>query len=135
MTETVRDKLAREAYTNKLPYPHGREMSVFYVYDKGSVVVNGLPAVEVDAAMKKDWKDKGYLVDEQKVSDAKLKEARRAYGAENARLMDEFKADVERENDVVGHPKLDKVWALVGEKRSSMNEKVDYFESLVDLIK
>jgi hypothetical protein len=135
MTETVRDKLAREAYKNNLPYPRAADMSVYFVYNKGTVIANGLPAAEVTDEMKRGWKDAGFLVDVQKVADDKLKEARRAHGAENQRLMDEFRNDVERENDMVGHPKVEKIWTLVSNERSSLNEKVDFFEDLAELVK
>jgi len=69
--------------------------------------------------------------------DPNYKELRKAYFAERSRLEDLLRRDLLVENDVVGHPKAQMVWDKAWEygHYAGYHEVVNYFESLVELIK
>jgi len=67
---------------------------------------------------------------------AERRAARAAYRAENTRLEVKFKADLEAEFDVVGHPKADKCFSLAWEHghSSGYQEVYNYYSEFVELI-
>jgi hypothetical protein len=68
---------------------------------------------------------------------AAAKAARTAYNAENNRLHLQLKADLEVAEDVVGHPKADKVWKMANDQAngSGHSDIISIYSDLVELIK
>jgi len=63
--------------------------------------------------------------------------ARTAYNQDEARLIDLLRADLELENEMVGHPKADKLWAKVWNDRHSegLAAVAQSYEDIVELVK
>jgi hypothetical protein len=70
-------------------------------------------------------------------SSKKYLEDREAYWAECARVEAEFRSDLERENEMVGHPKADVLFAKAWERghSSGFGEVLAAYEDLIVLVK
>jgi hypothetical protein len=65
------------------------------------------------------------------------REQRNKYRAEEARLISLFKADLENQHGVAGHPKADRLFELAWDygHSSGYNEVAYYYDDLAELIK
>jgi hypothetical protein len=73
---------------------------------------------------------------EKATRDAAYKEAKTAYNAETARLMQQFKADMFEDLGITDNPKADKLYAKAWDygHSSGLREVYNYAADLVDLI-
>ena len=64
------------------------------------------------------------------------REARDAHRAEDNRLREQFRADLEAEYGLTGHPKADKLWALAWEDghSSGFNEVALHYDRFAELV-
>lgn len=67
---------------------------------------------------------------------ASYEEAKTAYYADQNRLQDKLKADLEVYNGVVGNPKADLLWSKAWDRghSSGLGEVITHYNDLVDLI-
>jgi hypothetical protein len=121
---SVYDRVVAGEYNTKLPYPE---------------------RVKEPAIMRKMAKDLTpdelvalpSIVAQYEADKVAYNEARAAYSADGGRLSDQFKADLEAENGVVGHPKADLLWSKAYDHGHSAGfaEITIYYNDFVDLIK
>lgn len=119
----VREKLAAKAYEVTLPYPTTvREPAVLRktARDLTAEEFATLPQVKADYEIAK----------------AAEKEARDAYYRQMGELTEQFRRDVEAENDMIGHPKASLLWSKAWEMGHSagLGEVLTYYEDLVELV-
>lgn len=120
---TVRDKINAGDYETKLPYPMKPKNPSILNARVGSLSADELASIpKTKAAYEKEM--------------AEYPALRAAYNADEARLLAQFKADLEAEYGVVGHPKADKLYALAWEHGHSagLTEVVHYYEEFVELV-
>lgn len=62
--------------------------------------------------------------------------ARNAYNADVKRLQDQFRADLEAEYGMIGHPKADKLWAKAWDMGHSagLGDVANYYDDLYELV-
>jgi hypothetical protein len=118
--------------TVTVPYPSKDEFTDVFVYSKGKVVWQG-PFLEYK---ERALSFTGMLV-EKTVNEAGLKAQRVAYGAEQSRLAQEFRADLLEDYGVTDHPKASLCFGIAYDygHSSGFQEIASYFDTLVDLIK
>lgn len=116
-------KLSEDYYKTKLPYPTKPKM----------------PKTTVDLATAKDEDVVAVRAAMAKYTEAEAAyvAARKAYNEDEARLDDEFRADLEEENGMTGHPKAPLLYGKAYERGHSGghdNVRSEY-EDLVELVK
>ena len=118
--------------TVEIPYPNRDEFTNVFVYSRGRVMWQG-PFVEYKS---RSSEFSGMLV-EKTVNEEGLKAQRIAYGIEQSRLEQEFKADLFEEHGVTDHPKANAVYSIAYQygHHSGHEEVASHFDTFVDLIK
>lgn len=134
---------------NPLPYPKKENHAAFYLYQRGAVILSGVPPTEVIRYLGQDpavgkysfgtleqvAKSLGYTL-EISNGDEAFKAAKQRYAAEASRLHKEFANDLFVEHGVEDHPgrnaMFDYAW---NESHSSgYSEVADTFDKIVTLI-
>lgn len=121
--KSVHQLVCEGAYKTKLPYPaRVTEPEVLRKRAKD------MDAAEIASltAVKAEW--------EQAKRDYEA--ARRAYNTDDNRLEAQFRADLEAEHGMTGHPKADKLWSKAYSDGHSggMSEVSNVYGELVDLV-
>jgi len=113
-----------DRYKNGMPWPQKKEYVNPKVEEVEEHFVGTIRQIE---AARADAIERG---------EAEYKEARRAYGAETARLEAQFKADLEEETGLQNHPKKDKLYAKAWERGHSggLSEVYNEYLDLSDLL-
>lgn len=127
-----------DKYFNNKPYPTKKEFTVKYWYRAGKVVCrempNGTQFIDPEVGVTIEL---GACVKEEAVDREAYRAATQAYGAETARLTEQFKQDLFVELGIVGNPKADKLYSIAWAHGHSagFSEVLSYAWDLVDLIK
>jgi len=126
------------AYYNSVPveYPMERDFRAMYVYDKGTVVVNGLKPDELSDDEIAGYRKAGFLIytDTNKAAYAAAKDK---YRSAKAALRDEFKIDLFAHHglDDVSAAKANRAYTIACDERTGFQEIAEFFDDLVQLIK
>jgi hypothetical protein len=121
--------------TVNVKMPTRDEFTDVFVYSRGKVVFQG-PFLEYKPQAEGNFK--GMLV-EKFLNEEGFKNQRIAYGAEEARLRAEFKADLFEEYGVTRNPKSELAYSMAMDHYNGygckLQDAVDHFEQLVPLFK
>jgi hypothetical protein len=125
-------------YYNTVPYtyPSRDDYKKVFVYSKGKTIVNGVPRSQISAEDLKDYRAKGYSIEEDFDKTAFYAESNKYSDARN-KLEAEFKADLFDEHGVTGHPKANRAFDIAWDHghSSGYSEVANYFDDLADLLK
>lgn len=134
----INTRIARGDYVNKVPYLFKANYEKFYVYSQGKVIVDGLVILDHDERDTKraEWKAAGYTAELITDRDG-MKAARQAYQEENNRLELKFRADLEADYDMTGHPKADLLFQKAWDQGHSSGyaEVANTYDDLYELVK
>ena len=119
----VRDNLINEAYNTNLPYPARVERPVVLNRKAADLTADEIVTL---AQVKADY---------EAAQDAHVA-ARTAYNADRGRLEIQFRADVEAENGMTGHPKAALLWnkAWANGHSAGLSDVLTHYEDLVELV-
>ena len=134
----LRTRVINGDFESKLPYPSKSDFDRFYVYNKGQVIENGVRFDDADTRATKtaEWKRLGYTVEI--VNDTVgLRATRNAYNDDVRRLEKEFKAALEDDNGMTGHPKADILFSKAWDHghANGYAEVITCYDDLIDLVK
>lgn len=120
--------------TVPLQYPRTDDFTSIFIYEKGETVwAGGAEAYKEELKRNPSIRDK---TKETVIDKEKLKEARKAYGAERVRLDQEFQNDLFEEFGMTNHPKRDKVYAYAWDKGHAHghSEVYDVFSDIAYIV-
>lgn len=125
-------------YYNNVPlvYPNRDDYKKVFVYSKGKTIVNGVPRSKIDDATMKDYRAKGYSIEEDFDKTGFYDESSKWTKARND-LEAEFKVDLLDEHGLTGHPKADRAFTMAWDRghASGYQEVANEFDDLADLLK
>ncbi len=120
MKASVREKLMNGEYKTKLEYPKR---------DKKPK----MELIKPTAAQARAYAD---AMDAYEAGQADYDAARMAWHADEQRLLEQFRKDLEAEFDLTGHPKADKVWSKAWEHGHSagLGEVIYWYDEFADMV-
>lgn len=118
-------------YVNNVPYPSSAAFTTTFWYRAGQVVCKQKPGESLAAGF-----DTTKCVKEKVTDEVALKKAKDAYGAEQQRIMAEFKRDLLADLGIENHPLREKLYSKAWEDghSSGFEEIYNCALNLVDLI-
>jgi hypothetical protein len=119
-------------------YPHKKDYTTFYVYDKGACIAEEKSGSVTGSITKSHLSQKYPNAVIQEVLDEDVYKAhRKEYDAESAKLHQEFQNDLFEDYDVSDNPKRFKCFELAWEHghSSGLEEVYNYFGDFVELIR
>lgn len=122
----------RERFKNKFHYPNRDDYKRVFIYKGGECIYEA----PYNTYITSEWRHKKTLR-EIIIDEEAYKAERKIYNNEDARIYNEFRAEVLEENGLTNHPKADKVMSMAWEDghSSGYEEVANYVEKYADLVR